>query len=1000
MPSQGSPMLARSATQPPQTPINLAKRTLQEVDHYGGVPLYKKQANLAPRLWFTLRDRQFEQAAENEQETDQGHPIMPSIESSLSDQPEMIIPKTNIPVANRASAICESPVALIPVAQSQAAQSPAAGGLESKEPIEQREAKSETNISCDDLAPEESENDSFGPVTPRAPSTPKKRIKSLKPTKAPKSTKSPKLPKPTVAVGTAVPPFTPVRSALTQTETIVIEDDDEGNSRKNSAAVPGSLEEADELNELMVETDQAFPLTVKEEHELWLHACRFFGHDARDCDPQNPEHRHRVVGLKLTLRPDQMWSVFRMLAASELTGLHGTLLADGFGLGKTLQATAVAVVAALVHMAKLEVMKEWAADDDRHPFCRRHLPQPNKGRPQTEGAECPSGTYRLGFACPCVKRLPTNRLMDTLPGPGALFIVPPSLLAHWTTKLAAVPCPLVVVPSSVALANAFKIGSTIGQIQQAHERYNPGFPQAEMRGSILKTDVAFPFQPSMVFIDEAHKVKGKDTLLWKTVRKMVCRSQYPLFVYPCSATPTPKDPNDLECFVDILASPYGSGELRASLLSSIPSWLQRRTLNQKKLVDALQAWYAQSRSLVSQVEAMSREAHDESATGQLVHEKRRTDLRKQAEVATTRRLALFRLVAVARAGDHEFLGKFPIQKLPPLEIEERLCPTDESVRDLVSELSRNVAGQIREQYHEYVLAAQQKKRRHKRKDSPGDNRILTLEEFASRRSTDRGPHAIFYDLQLCAVFPALARYMQMSPPLVGRYGRKFEFRTRDFEGFQQPLPNDSQSWTNTPYWPHIANFCAYSSKLYTLYGILDSMRIDTTPHRLLSGAKVVLAKSAVVFTSRPLVAYTVALALHHHYGGRLPVSLVLDTTSQQMRRQLLAPFEGPVVKEMASTDDAGVSRVLIATIGTSAEGLDLTRASYAFILEPYWNHDQERQALGRVLRAGQCAQTHLYKLVCPDNIAERLIQCRQMGRRAATQGWDMQEALGSFLQEN
>lgn len=354
---------------------------LHQVERYGGVPLYKNHTDLAPRLWFSLR-----------------------AEGGM---------KENVAGQKQITAAAEDEDNLKPLLLQQAKNEPEDMPKTQKSLMEKEENSSVKN--ADQSSP--------GPFSPRKNSVERAGDSNVPGTPVSVSRKR-------------MQNFTPPRQSWPKThpETIVIDDDDDDNGSNGDGHVQNNhvedvdvLEEADEVDVLMDEVDsQVFPLTVEAECMLWQKACCFFGHDPAACDPQNPAHRHRVAGLRLGLRPDQMWSVFRMLAAQPLTGLHGTLLADGFGLGKTLQATAVAVLAALVHMAKTEVEEEWAMDKgaDYRKQQRRHLP-PSKVHPQTITDECPSGTYRLGFACPCVERLPTHDIMNAVPGPGALFIVPP-----------------------------------------------------------------------------------------------------------------------------------------------------------------------------------------------------------------------------------------------------------------------------------------------------------------------------------------------------------------------------------------------------------------------------------------------------------------------------------------------------------------------------------------------------------------------------------------------
>ncbi|KAH0523694.1 hypothetical protein TsFJ059_008663 [Trichoderma semiorbis] len=60
--------------------------------------------------------------------------------------------------------------------------------------------------------------------------------------------------------------------------------------------------------------------------------------------------------------------------------------------------------------------------------------------------------------------------------------------------------------------------------------------------------------------------------------------------------------------------------------------------------------------------------------------------------------------------------------------------------------------------------------------------------------------------------------------------------------------------------------------------------------------------------------------------------------------------------------------VMLATIGSAAEGIDLTAANNVHLLEPHWNPMVEAQALDRVHRIGQSREVLVTKYVTKDTI--------------------------------
>ena len=73
--------------------------------------------------------------------------------------------------------------------------------------------------------------------------------------------------------------------------------------------------------------------------------------------------------------------------------------------------------------------------------------------------------------------------------------------------------------------------------------------------------------------------------------------------------------------------------------------------------------------------------------------------------------------------------------------------------------------------------------------------------------------------------------------------------------------------------------------------------------------------------------------------------------------------------------------VLLMPLGAGAEGLNITRASHVFLLEPSFSPALEAQALGRVDRIGQARPTYLHRLLTQGTV-EVAVE-RLSGRRGA-----------------
>ncbi len=58
-------------------------------------------------------------------------------------------------------------------------------------------------------------------------------------------------------------------------------------------------------------------------------------------------------------------------------------------------------------------------------------------------------------------------------------------------------------------------------------------------------------------------------------------------------------------------------------------------------------------------------------------------------------------------------------------------------------------------------------------------------------------------------------------------------------------------------------------------------------------------------------------------------------------------------------------------------GLNLTEASYVFLVDPWWNPAVEQQAIDRTHRIGQTQQVFAYKLICKSTIEEKILKLQQ-----------------------
>ena len=73
-----------------------------------------------------------------------------------------------------------------------------------------------------------------------------------------------------------------------------------------------------------------------------------------------------------------------------------------------------------------------------------------------------------------------------------------------------------------------------------------------------------------------------------------------------------------------------------------------------------------------------------------------------------------------------------------------------------------------------------------------------------------------------------------------------------------------------------------------------------------------------------------------------------------------------------SNDTSEKGAVLLMTLKTGGVGLNLTKASYVFHLEPWWNPAVENQATDRVHRLGQSKNVTVYRMIMKESVEEKV----------------------------
>ena len=82
-------------------------------------------------------------------------------------------------------------------------------------------------------------------------------------------------------------------------------------------------------------------------------------------------------------------------------------------------------------------------------------------------------------------------------------------------------------------------------------------------------------------------------------------------------------------------------------------------------------------------------------------------------------------------------------------------------------------------------------------------------------------------------------------------------------------------------------------------------------------------------------------------------------------------------------ENEGVKLFLI-SLKAGSTGLNLVKADYVYILDPWWNPAVEAQAIDRTHRIGQDKNVFAYKMICRNTIEEKIIQLQDKKKQLAT----------------
>ena len=77
-------------------------------------------------------------------------------------------------------------------------------------------------------------------------------------------------------------------------------------------------------------------------------------------------------------------------------------------------------------------------------------------------------------------------------------------------------------------------------------------------------------------------------------------------------------------------------------------------------------------------------------------------------------------------------------------------------------------------------------------------------------------------------------------------------------------------------------------------------------------------------------------------------------------------------------------KLFLISLKAGGLGLNLTKAEYVFLLDPWWNPAVEQQAIDRAHRIGQENKVFIYKFITKNTVEEKILRLQQKKVKLAT----------------
>lgn len=704
-------------------------------------------------------------------------------------------------------------------------------------------------------------------------------------------------------------------------------------------------------------------------------------------DPSNESHKYKPPYSNISLPPHQSYPTAWLLKDSARI-VH--YLGDKPGLGKTFAACEALVRLTLIMSNKV------AIDNEREQLLSlrdRPLHIHEKEHPRWgKNTECRANTLsKWGFTCFCAESSPLHEIMEVdgnFSTGYILVLVPINVCKQWFTQIKRFIRASTRLPHNQKPFEVINIHDDPDGPGDALKRFIFGEREHHGLGTIVvvpttstvkaaldeldEKEGEIPSQPSLIILDEVHRIRGTNHLSIKFTQALIDKATYPVHVLALSGSPMENAPSDFNVVESIalkehaFAGWYGDdvyGDYRTRLQSARANLNEHAKLvtrsgivgrgRKHKVPDEEKDW---SRAIMKSYDSRCREYATE------------IPLLQRKELSY-------------------YLG-FRIPRSQPEHEGAEIVRCDSTMNDLQKRVANNYKSYLRLRY-QHRVRVWSRKPESTRGPRPKMAEVL-FELDANQAPLPRSSvsHTSITETSLINFAPGLASQV------LNRLAKSDQFRSNEANRIfcgtttttQRLAVQKSQFWTEAESAFQKLDETGQKvlhPKIEAICKIIDEMLADQTPHADGKKSLGTFRKKAVICVPHAWQGYILITYLFYRYP-RHNFTFIGAGNSQQERDSLLAPFQRSTDfkhPEDARGDDP---IALISTYNLMGLGLNLTRCNYAICTSPLSNMSQELQMFARINRQGQHAKTHTYVLLDNGNPVDVVTFHRMQKRTALT----------------